>query len=272
MGKYTDQSCERISCWTFHLRQRYDQPNQRRYQPIRACQEECQLVFDESMQGIFRWCWIALRPVEPGLNYPAFCFFFGFFAGARCNKSNDLTANEGAALFSYTELVSVWTQPYSCDNIVSQEALQKKRNTAKKQKHSLWSIYYSVIIHQPEPPNFYFLFFLFFEHFNTLSTMLGTWVTMSWCKYFCKFLDKVDKLNVWARVCVCVHDLYIQYLWVHYTLKRWTMNEPSYVTGCGTFIKKLFVLRLFLKKGGVENGPENWGLLCPSARIICRHL
>lgn len=258
-GNSTDQSCERISCWTFHLRQRYDQPNQRSYQPIRACQEECQLVFDESMQGIFRWCWIALRPVEPGLNYPAFFFFFGFFAGARCNKSNDLTANEGAALFSYTELVSVWTQPYSCDNIVmSHKKLckKKKRNTAKKQKHSLWSIYYSVIIHQPEPPNFYFLFFLFFPNISThcpqcwereslwadVNIFVNFWI--KWINWMCE------------RACVCVHDLYIQYLWVHYTLKRWTMNEPSYVTGCGTLIKKLFVLRLFLKKGGVENGPE----------------
>lgn len=175
MGKYTDQSCERISCWTFHLRQRYDQPNQRRYQPIRACQEECQLVFDESMQGIFRWCWIALRPVEPGLNYPAFCFFFGFFAGARCNKSNDLTANEGAALFSYTELVSVWTQPYSCDNIVSQEALQKKKKEIlQKNKNILCEafIIQSLFI-SPNLQTFTFSSFFFFRTFQHIVHNAG---------------------------------------------------------------------------------------------------
>lgn len=42
--------------------------------------------------------------------------------------------------------------------------------------------------------------------------MLGTWVTMSWCKYFCKFLDKVDKLNVWARVCVCAWFIYTVFM------------------------------------------------------------
>lgn len=63
----------------------------------------------------------------------------------------------------------------------------------------------------------------FSEHFNTLSTMLGTWVTMSWCKYFCKFLDKVDKLNVWARVCVCVCMIYIYSIYEYIIL--WSV-EP----------------------------------------------
>lgn len=153
-------------------------------------------------------------------------FFFCFFAGARCNKSNDLTANEGAALFSYTELVSVWTQPYSCDNIVmSHKKLcqKKKRNTAKKQKHSLWSIYYSVIIHQPEPPNFYFLFFLFFPNISThcpqcwereslwadVNIFVNFWI--KWINWMCE------------RACVCVCMIYIYSIYEYIIL--WSV-EP----------------------------------------------
>lgn len=102
-------------------------------------------------------------------------FFFCFFAGARCNKSNDLTANEGAALFSYTELVSVWTQPYSCDNIVSQEALQKKKKEIlQKNKNILCEafIIQSLFI-SPNLQTFTFSSFFFFRTFQHIVHNAG---------------------------------------------------------------------------------------------------
>lgn len=100
--------------------------------------------------------------------------------------------------------------------------------------------------------------------------MLGTFVTIRWCKYFCKS-SVSEKRRIWTCECVCVHDLYIQYLWVHYTLTHSTMKQPSYVTVCGTLIKKLFFFCVLKMEGGKWAGVMNWELLYLSARIICHH-
>lgn len=173
MGKYTDQSCERISCWTFHLRQRYDQPNQRSYQPIRACQEECQLVFDESMQGIFRWCWIALRPVEPGLNYPAFCFFLVFLL--------EPAATKAMTSLRMRELHFFLTQS-SCQSerslihviILSHKKLCKKKEILQKNKNILCEafIIQSLFI-SPNLQTFTFSSFFFFRTFQHIVHNAG---------------------------------------------------------------------------------------------------
>lgn len=189
--------------------------------------------------------------------------------------------------FSHVVLMLVWTQPYSEVHVMVLSHLMRrcaKKNTAKNILRKAfiakagciqtWSGIIAVVLsfHLPKPKTF--IHFDSFQNiFNTLSTMLGTWVSISWCKYFYKS-SITEKRVSWmcerVCVCMCVCMIYIYSIYEYIILRSIQPWSSRLMWQCvGRWWRRCLFYFCVLKREGWELG---WGkLLYVSAHIICHH-